>query len=178
MEEVQQMLPNIKLQTLQEINCLVDIPETSETIAGNASQKSQYILNHFGLDCFSDDTGLEVTALNGEPGVYSARYAGPQKNANDNMDLLLKKLSNKKDRSAKFITVISLIINGKEHLFEGICTGRIIEEKRGGKGFGYDPIFIPDGYDKTFAEMTQEEKALVSHRGKAVRKLVAFLNKL
>ncbi|NQY05796.1 MAG: non-canonical purine NTP diphosphatase [Flavobacteriaceae bacterium] len=178
LKEVQQMLPHINLVTLKEINCLVDIPETADTISGNASMKSEYIQKHYQLNCFSDDTGLEVNALNGEPGVYSARYAGSQKNAGDNMDLLLKNLENKTDRSARFITVISLLLDGEEYLFEGICEGTIIQEKRGALGFGYDPIFVPKGYYKTFAEMNQEEKATLSHRGKAVRKLVAFLNEL
>lgn len=176
--EVQAMLNSVELVTLQDIGCTVDIPETSDTIAGNASQKSNYILDHYQMDCFSDDTGLEVEALNGDPGVYSARYAGNQKNANDNMDLLLKNLNNASNRKARFITVISLILNKKEYLFEGICEGTILEKKRGDHGFGYDPIFVPEGYEQTFAEMDQAEKANISHRGKAVQKLVNFLNEL
>lgn len=176
LSEVQSMLNTTKLVTLNDINCFEDIPETAPTIEGNALQKAQYIATHFNKDCFADDTGLEVTALNGEPGIFSARYAGPQKNAEDNMNLLLQKLANQTDLSAQFKTVIALIINGKEYLFEGICKGTIIQEKRGQKGFGYDPIFIPDGYDVTFAEMTMEEKAIISHRGIAIRKLITFLN--
>jgi XTP/dITP diphosphohydrolase len=178
LREVQHMLSSVELLTLKDINCLVDIPETSATISGNASQKSNYIKEHFQLNCFSDDTGLEVDALNGAPGIYSARYAGAQKNADDNIDLLLKNLAQHQNRKARFITIISLIIEDEEHLFEGICKGTIISEKRGKQGFGYDPVFIPEGYHQTFAEMNQEQKAVLSHRGKAVRKLVTFLNQL
>lgn len=178
LQEVQAMLPNIKLVTLKDINCLEDIPETSPTITGNAIQKVDYLTTNYNTDGFADDTGLEIEVLNGEPGVYSARYAGPQKKADDNMDLVLEKLKNQNNKKARFITVIALNLNGKQYVFEGICNGIIIEEKRGKKGFGYDPIFIPDGFDKTFAEMAQEEKAKVSHRGKAVRKLINFLNSL
>lgn len=176
LSEVQAMLTNVKLVTLKDINCLEDIPETAPTIEGNALQKAQYIITHFDKNCFADDTGLEVHALDGAPGVFSARYAGSEKNAEDNMNLLLKNLTNHTDRSAQFKTVIALILNGKEYLFEGICKGTIIAEKRGHKGFGYDPIFVPDGYEITFAEMPMEEKAIISHRGIAIRKLIDFLN--
>lgn len=178
LQEVQAMLPNIKLVTLKEINCTEDIPETSPTIAGNAIQKVNYLTQYYSEDGFADDTGLEIEALNGDPGVYSARYAGPQKKAEDNMNLVLKKLENQPNRKARFITVIALNLHREQYLFEGICNGTIIEEKRGEKGFGYDPIFIPDGYDQTFAEMSQAEKAQVSHRGKAIQKLIQFLNTL
>lgn len=178
LQEVQAMLPEFKLVTLKDINCLEDIPETSPTISGNAIQKINYITQYYSADGFADDTGLEIEALNGEPGVYSARYAGPQKKAEDNMNLVLEKLKHKTNRKARFITVIALNLHREQYLFEGICEGEIITEKRGKKGFGYDPIFIPDGYNKTFAEMTQDEKAKVSHRGKAVQKLIDFLNSL
>ena len=178
LQEVQAMLDQVTLVTLKEINCLVDIPETADTIAGNADQKAQYITDHFNMNCFADDTGLEIEALNGAPGVFSARYAGPEKSADANMNLVLEQLQNETNRQAKFVTVIALHLNGEKHLFEGICEGEIINHKRGDQGFGYDPIFIPTGYDKTFAEMSMDEKAKVSHRGKAVRKLVTFLNSL
>lgn len=178
LEEVQAILPNIELLTLKEINCTEDIPETSPTIAGNAIQKINYVTQYYSADGFADDTGLEIEALNGEPGVYSARYAGKEKSAEANMNLVLEKLSNQANRKARFITVIALNLNREQYIFEGICNGTIISEKRGEKGFGYDPIFIPEGFNKTFAEMTQEEKACVSHRGKAVRKLIDFLNSI
>ena len=170
------MLPSeFEVLTLNDIEITEDIPETSDTLEGNASQKSHYILNHFSMDCFSDDTGLEIPALNNEPGVYSARYAGPAKNADDNMNLVLTKLKGKSDRSAQFRTVISLILDGKEHLFEGVVKGRIIEEKRGADGFGYDPIFVPEDQDKTFAELSMNEKNKMSHRARAFEKMIHFL---
>lgn len=178
LQEVQAMLTNITLKTLAEINCTEDIPETSPTIKGNAIQKVDYLTNNYSVEGFADDTGLEIDVLNGEPGVYSARYAGEEKSAEANMSLVLEKLKNQSNRKARFKTVIALNLNGKQHVFEGICNGTIISEKRGKKGFGYDPIFVPDGFDKTFAEMIMEEKASVSHRGKAVRKLIEFLNNL
>lgn len=175
-KEVQSLLPDhITILSLKDIGCTEDIPETQPTIEGNAIQKSQYVKEHYGYDCFADDTGLEVHALNGEPGVFSARYAGPQRNADDNMNKLLTELKDKQDRSAHFKTVISLILNGESHTFTGICEGEIITEKRGDKGFGYDPIFIASGFDKTFAEISLEEKNRVGHRGKAVQKLITFL---
>lgn len=178
LQEVQAMLDHIQLLTLKDINCIEDIPETAPTISGNAIQKAEYILNNYKHDNFADDTGLEIEALNGEPGVYSARYAGEEKSAEANMKLVLEKLTGQKNRKARFITVIALQLNGEQHLFEGICNGTITTEKSGEKGFGYDPIFKPEGYDKTFAEMTMEEKSKISHRGKAVQKLIAFLNNL
>ena len=166
-----------KIASLKDIGCLVDIPETQPTIQGNAIQKAEYVVEHYGLDCFSEDTGLEVAALNNEPGIYSARYAGPQRNSEDNMDLLLSKLADKSDRSAQFRTVIALYQNGKMHTFEGIVKGTIQKKRTGKDGFGYDPIFVPDGYDISFAEMSKAEKTKISHRGRAVRKLIAFLQK-
>lgn len=177
--EIQAMLSKqYRLQDLKSIGCLVDIPENEETLSGNALAKARYVKEHFGLDCFADDTGLEIDALNGEPGVYSARYAGGEKDANANMDLVLDKLAQKADRTARFITVIALIMNGQEYVFEGRVEGKIITEKRGAQGFGYDPIFMPDGFDVTFAEMGMTEKAEISHRGRAVTKLVEFLKVL
>ena len=176
LEELQAKLPQWDIKTLAEHNILEDIPETSDTIEGNASQKALYIYTNYGLNCFADDTGLEIEALNGEPSVYSARYAGEEKNADKNMDLVLEKLRGKANRKARFKTVISLVLDGKETLFEGIVNGHIIEEKRGEKGFGYDPIFVPDGYDKTFAELPLEIKNTIGHRALAVDKLVEFFN--
>lgn len=165
-----------KLLTLQDAGIDIDIPEPHDTLEANASEKSQTIYRMTGTSCFSEDTGLEVAALNGEPGVKSARYAGDDRSFDQNIDKLLINLSDKEDRSARFRTVVSVIIDGKETYFEGICEGTVIKERRGGKGFGYDPVFIPAGADKTFAEMTLEEKNLYSHRKKATEKLVAFLN--
>lgn len=153
-----------------------EIPETAETLEGNASQKSHYLYDRTGLDCFADDTGLEVEALGGEPGVHSARYATDGHDFAANNRLLLKNLEGKENRRARFRTVISLIEGGEEHLFEGIVEGHIIDHESGEEGFGYDPLFVPDGFDRTFAEMTAEEKNAVSHRGRAVRKLVAYLH--
>jgi XTP/dITP diphosphohydrolase len=177
--EVQSLIPNhIKLLSLKDINCLEDIPETQPTIEGNAKQKAEYIKTNYGYDCFADDTGLEVEALNGEPGVYSARYAGPQRNAKDNMDRLLSELEDKVDRTAQFKTVVALHLNGQLQTFTGICKGEITKEKYGEKGFGYDPIFKAEGYDKTFAEISLEEKNKIGHRGKAVNQLIEFLKTL
>ncbi|MEP1490142.1 MAG: non-canonical purine NTP diphosphatase [Algibacter sp.] len=176
-KEVQALVPsNIKLLSLKDINCNEDIPETQNTIEGNAKQKVDYIKNKYGLDCFADDTGLEVEALNGAPGVYSARYAGAQRDANDNMDLLLKNLKNTVNRNAQFKTVVVLQLNGKQVSFTGICEGTITTSKSGEKGFGYDPIFQPKDYSKTFAEMDLELKNSIGHRGKAITQLVQFLN--
>ncbi len=175
-KEIQSLLPGqITILSLEDIGCAEEIPETAYTIEGNAMLKANHVTEKYGYSCFADDTGLLVDALNGEPGVYSARYAGEQKNAEDNMAKLLKKLDDTENRKAHFKTVICLNINGKQHLFEGMVKGKIIHEKRGSEGFGYDPVFIPDGYTKTFAEMTLEEKSIISHRGLAVEKLVAFL---
>lgn len=178
-KELNQLMPdNIELFSLKDINCEDDIPETAPDLQGNASQKSAYVVDKFDVNCFADDTGLEIEALNNEPGVLSARYAGEQKDSNDNMDLVLKNLIGKPNRKARFRTVISLVIDGKEHVFEGEAKGEIIEQKCGVDGFGYDSIFKPEGFDHTFAEMSLENKNKISHRGKAVRKLVEFLNSL
>ncbi|MFN4234280.1 MAG: non-canonical purine NTP diphosphatase [Bacteroidia bacterium] len=154
-----------------------EIPETADTIEGNASLKAKYIYDKYNKDCFADDTGLEVESLNNAPGVYSARYAGAQKSAEDNMNKLLSELEGKSNRKARFKTIIALILNGKEYIFEGVINGKISLEKKGDKGFGYDPIFIPNGYDKTFAEMSAAEKNKISHRAIAVQKLADFLSK-
>ncbi|MDC8003708.1 non-canonical purine NTP diphosphatase [Aureisphaera galaxeae] len=175
--EVKALMPShIELVNLTDIGCFDDIPETAETIEGNAKLKADYVRDHYSLPCFADDTGLEVTALNGAPGVYSARYAGAEKSAEANMDLLLENLEGAQDRSAQFKTVIALSMQGKEELFPGICKGEIIHERKGDQGFGYDPIFLPQGYDKTFAEMEQEEKGKISHRGRAIALLLDYLN--
>ena len=167
-----------QLLTLKEAGIDIDIPEPHDTLEENASKKSKTIYQMTNTSCFSEDTGLEVAALNGEPGVKSARYAGEGKSFDKNIDKLLDNLKNKADRTARFRTVISLILDGEEHLFEGICNGKIISEKRGIQGFGYDPVFIPDGSVKTFAEMDIEEKTQFSHRKKATEKLVTFLSSL
>jgi XTP/dITP diphosphohydrolase len=178
-QEINAVLPaHILSISLKEAGIDIDIPEPHNTLEANARQKAQTIQRLTHKDCFSEDTGLEVGALNGEPGVLSARYAGEQKSFDQNIEKLLNNLEGKSDRSAQFRTVICLLLNGEEHLFEGICRGRILEERKGSGGFGYDPVFIPDGSDKTFAEMTMEEKNSYSHRKKAVDKLVAFLNNL
>ncbi|UKJ07298.1 RdgB/HAM1 family non-canonical purine NTP pyrophosphatase [Solitalea lacus] len=177
-EEVSAMLDGaFELFTLDQIGCDADIPETGNTFAENAGQKSWYVYDNFQLNCFGDDSGLEVDALNGEPGVYSARYSG-SRDHDKNIDIVLEKLGNAANRTARFKAVISLVINGKEHLFEGTVEGTIRNARSGTDGFGYDPIFQPDGYDVTFAEMTMEEKNAISHRGRAVAKLVEFLNNL
>lgn len=178
-KEVQALIPaHIKLLTLKDIGCFEDVPETQPDIKGNAIQKAEYIKQNYGYDCFADDTGLEVDALNGQPGVFSARYAGPQRNDSDNMDLLLTNLKEKNNRNAQFKTVIALHINNKLDTFTGICKGEITTVKHGEKGFGYDPIFKPNGYTYTFAEMDLTEKNSIGHRGKAVQLLVNFLNNL
>ena len=175
-KEVQALIPDhIKLLSLKDIGCFEDVPETQLTIKGNAIQKAEYIKEHFGFDCFADDTGLEVDALNGEPGVYSARYAGAQRDANDNMNKLLVELKEKPNRQAQFKTVIALQYNNELYTFTGICKGDITTQKKGDSGFGYDPIFKPAGYDQTFAEMELSLKNKIGHRGKAVNKLVEFL---
>lgn len=177
-KEIQLLLPHsIQILSLEDIGCFEDIPETAETIEGNAILKANYVTEKFGYNCFADDTGLEVEALNGEPGVYSARYAGEQKNTNDNMDKLLLNLKDKSNRSAQFKTVIALNLDGNQTLFTGIIKGKVIKEKIGTNGFGYDPIFVADGYTKTFAELTIEEKSKISHRGLAVKQLVDFFDK-
>ena len=177
-KEIQLLLPDsIQVLSLSAIGCFEEIHETADTIEGNAILKANYVTEKFGYNCFADDTGLEVNALNGEPGVYSARYAGEQKDANDNMDKLLLNLNDKSNRSAQFKTVIALNLNGNQTLFTGIIKGKIIGEKIGSNGFGYDPIFVADDYIKTFAELTIEEKSKISHRGLAVKQLVDFLSR-
>ncbi len=177
LKEVQALVSSqIEILSLSDIGCTADIPETSPTIEENAMQKAKYVKDHYGYDCFADDTGLEVEELNGEPGVYSARYAGKKKDANANMDKLLTALDNKQNRNAQFKTVIALQIGGKLETFTGLCTGSITHTKKGEGGFGYDPIFMPNGYDKTFAEIPLTEKNKIGHRGKAVQKLIEFLN--
>jgi XTP/dITP diphosphohydrolase len=172
------MLPqNIQIISLESIGCFEEIEETALTIEGNAILKANYITQKYGFDCFADDTGLEVEVLNGDPGVFSARYAGEHKNANDNMNKLLDNLKDKSNRAAQFKTVIALNVLGKQHLFTGIAKGEITTEKRGDLGFGYDPIFKPEDYNKTFAELDLELKNKISHRGKATIALIDFLNK-
>ncbi len=178
LEEIASILgKKIELLSLKDIECEADIPETADTLEGNATQKAEYIYKNFGLDCFADDTGLEVEALNGAPGIYSARYAGDGHDSEANMKKLLENLQGKENRKAQFRTAICLIMNGEKYLFEGIVKGEIIQEKRGGAGFGYDPIFVPEGYNLTFAELGNDIKNTISHRAKAVEKLCDFLNK-
>lgn len=177
--EVNKLLPdNIQVHSLKDIGFTDELPETQETIEGNAIQKAETLYKLIGKDCFAEDTGLIVPALNGEPGVYSARYAGPQKNDLDNMNLLLKNLQDHSNRNAYFKTVIALFIDGKHYTFEGRAEGRIIESPRGTQGFGYDPIFLPKGYNTTFAEMNMSEKGSISHRAKALQLLIEHLAKL
>ena len=167
-----------EIVSLSEINCFDDIPETADTLEGNALQKARYVKEKFGFDCFADDTGLEVEALDNAPGVYSARYAGPDHNSESNMKLLLKNMEGITNRNARFRTVIALLMDGKEYLFDGIVEGVIIDEKRGNSGFGYDPVFVPNGYNETFAQLGSDIKNNISHRAKAVLKLHDFLSKL
>lgn len=177
LEEISSILGDkVEILSLNDINCHVDIPETADTLEGNAFLKAEYIFENYGLDCFADDTGLEVEALDGAPGVYSARYAGGEgHNAEANMQKLLQNMQGIQNRKAQFRTAICLILDGKKHLFEGEVKGEIVKEKRGGSGFGYDPIFVPEGYAKTFAEMGAETKNKISHRALAVEKLCKFL---
>jgi len=176
LEEVQQMVGDkFILKSLNDIGCTDDIPETGVTFEENAKQKTDYLVSKYNVNCFGDDSGLEINALDGEPGVYSARYSG-SRDMEKNIDLVLEKLEGKADRSARFKTIISLFVNGEQHFFEGTVEGHIINERTGTEGFGYDPIFIPNGYEKTFAEMSLEEKNKISHRSQAVAKLVDFLN--
>lgn len=178
-KEIQQLLPDsIEILSLETIGCHEEIPETSDTIEGNAVLKANYVTEKYGYDCFADDTGLEVEALNGEPGVYSARYAGEQRNAEDNMDLLLKNLVGQNNRTAQFKTVIALNLNGTQRLFTGIAKGKITTEKSGNQGFGYDPIFQPEGFQETFADLSLETKNQISHRGKATQLLISYLNEI
>ncbi len=174
--EVQALLGDqLEIVSLKELGFEGDIPETGKTLAENASQKSHFIYDRYGLDCFADDTGLEVDALGGAPGVFSARYAGEKASYGENVTKLLKELEGKPDRKARFKTVVSLILDNKEYLFEGSVEGRILTQRTGNAGFGYDPVFLPNGYSDSFAEMSSELKNRISHRGIAMQKLVAFL---
>lgn len=176
LNEVQEMLPNsIQLVSLKDINCEEDIEETSTTLEGNAALKADFITQKYGMNCFADDTGLEVAALQGKPGVYSARYAGEPSNAENNMTKLLSELADVEYRNAQFRTMICLNLDGNQYYFEGICKGTILTKKQGNQGFGYDPIFQPNGFEQSFAEMTSVDKNRISHRGLAIEKLVAFL---
>ncbi len=179
LDEIRAILGNkIEILSLNDINCHDEIPETADTLEGNALQKAMYIKEHYGYDCFADDTGLEVSALGGAPGVHTARYAeNTDHDSEANMNKLLKKLEGKNDRSAQFRTVIALLLNGEQHLFEGIVKGDILTEKRGSEGFGYDPVFSPEQYSESFAELGAEVKNKISHRARAVAKLVEYLNK-
>lgn len=169
---------NIEVLSLADIDCKEELPETQDTLQGNAKQKARYVFDNYGYNCFADDTGLEIDALNGEPGVYSARYAGPDCKAEDNMAKVLGAMGDTDNRAAKFRTVIHLVIDGKDDAFEGEVLGQITRERSGAEGFGYDPIFLPTGFDLTFAEMELSEKNKISHRARATMKLVEHLNKL
>lgn len=174
--EIQSMLPDtIKILSLESIGCHEEIPETADTIEGNAIMKANYVTRNYGYDCFADDTGLEVDSLNGEPGVFSARYAGEQRDANDNMNKLLLNLKDKSNRNAQFKTVITLNLKGQQYFFTGIAKGKITLEKSGNQGFGYDPIFKPEEYQETFAQLSLNIKNKISHRGKATLQLIDFL---
>lgn len=176
LEEVRAILKEkYTVAGLADLGCAEDIPETGTTLEANASIKSHYIFNSYQLDCFADDTGLEVDALDGKPGVYSARYAGANASYEQNVDKLLSELHDSENRKARFRTVISLLLNGEEYFFEGIVEGKIINERKGSGGFGYDPVFVPDGYEQSFAEMDANLKNSISHRAKAVQKLAKFL---
>jgi len=175
LEEIRIAIWNtLEILSLADIGCHEDIPETADTLEGNASLKSNYVKKKYGYDCFADDTGLEIEALDGRPGVYSARYAGPGHDHQKNMDKVLAELAGKSNRKARFRTVISLLWDEEEYLFEGIANGVILTERHGGQGFGYDPIFQPEGFTQSFAEMNIEDKNRISHRGKAVRELIRF----
>lgn len=178
-KEIQSLLPStIEIISLESIGCHEEIPETADTIEGNSILKANYVTQKYGYDCFADDTGLEVEALNNEPGVYSARYAGPQCLAEDNMALLLSNLENRDNRKAQFKTVITLNIKGEQLLFTGIAKGEITKNRSGNQGFGYDPIFRPENFQETFAEMSSELKNKISHRGKATQLLISYLNSI
>ncbi|MDX5444128.1 MAG: non-canonical purine NTP diphosphatase [Hymenobacteraceae bacterium] len=178
LKEVRQMLePEYEVVSLQDIGCYDELPETQDTLEGNSKQKAMYVWKHFKVSCFADDTGLEVESLNNEPGVYSARYAGPQRSNHDNITLLLQNLEGQQNRKAQFRTSITLILDGEVHQFDGVVKGHIIEELRGTEGFGYDPVFVPEHETRTFAEMSADEKNRISHRGRAIQKLVDFLKK-
>jgi XTP/dITP diphosphohydrolase len=177
LKEIQEILnEKVSVFSLKDIDCFDEIPEDHDTLEDNALQKARYIYDKFGVSCFADDTGLEVEALGGNPGVYSARYAGEAKSSEENVKKLLHNLQNVDNKTAQFRTVIAFINNGEEHIFEGIVKGNIINENRGANGFGYDPVFIPEGYTKTFAELSSDEKNKISHRAIAINKLVQFLN--
>lgn len=179
LEEVREILGNkFEILSLKDIHFFDEIPETQNTIEGNASQKAHFIYDKYNINCFADDTGLEIDALNGAPGVYSARYAGDNCTYEDNVQKVLKKLEGINNRKAQFKTVISLIVNDIEYVFQGIIKGSVTENKRGKSGFGYDPIFLPEGYEKTFAELSSLEKNKISHRGLATQKLFNFLENL
>lgn len=179
LREIKALMPsNIEIVGLSDIGCSEEIPETGATLEANAFQKANYVKEHYGYDCFSDDSGLEIESLNGEPGVYSARYAGPEKNAQANMTKILNQLKGVKNRNAQLRTVIALILEGEKILFEGKAIGTISEKEQGEEGFGYDPIFIPKNETRSFAQMTMKEKGEISHRGKAVRKLISFLTEM
>ena len=176
LKEIQALIPNgIEIVSLKEIGCTEDIPETGDTLEANAFQKAHYIKEYYGYDCFADDTGLEVEALNGAPGVYSACYASAERSAEANMDKILNELQGKENRTAQFRTAIALILKGEEHLFEGKVEGYISKDKQGDEGFGYDPIFLPENEKRSFAQMSMKQKGTLSHRGRAVKKLVAYL---
>lgn len=179
LKEIKALVPkHIEIVSLSEIGCNEDIPETGETLEANAFQKVNYVKEHFGYDCFADDSGLEINALNGNPGVYSARYAGPERNADANMAKIITELNGCDNRKAQFRTAIALVLNGEEQLFEGKVQGEISLTKLGEKGFGYDPIFVPENETRSFAQMTMQEKGEISHRGKAVRRLINYLSSL
>ncbi len=176
LQEIREIIGNrFQILSLKDIGCHEDIPETGNTFKENALIKAQFVKNRFGFDCFADDSGLEVDVLNGDPGVFSSRYGGENGNAEKNMEKLLKNLHGKSDRNARFRTVIALIFNDKIHYFEGYIDGTIIDEKKGTNGFGYDPIFVPEGYEKTFAELDESVKNTISHRANATKKLIEFL---
>ena len=175
LEEIRNILNGFEVVGLRDIGCMDDIVEDSDTLQGNAKIKADFVTDNFHMDCFADDTGLEVEALNGAPGVYSARYAGEGCSYHDNVVKMLAAMKGKENRKARFRTVIALNLNGKQYFFEGIVNGKILTEEHGNGGFGYDPIFQPDGFEETFAEMSMEVKNKISHRGRAVQKLVEFL---
>lgn len=177
-KEIQLLVPStIEILSLEDIGCLNEIPETASTIEGNAILKTNYVTQHYGYNCFADDSGLEIDALNGAPGVFSARYAGEPKNDEKNIQKVLENLKNTSNKKANFKTVICLNLNNTQHLFTGIVNGKIIEEPKGTNGFGYDPIFIPEGYLQTFAELSMTEKSKISHRANAISKMIDFLKK-
>jgi len=176
-EELKELLgASFDIKTLADIGCVEDIAETADSMEGNSLIKANHVFENYGLDCIADDSGLEVDALNGEPGIFSARYAGEHGNHEKNMSKLLKNLKGQTNRKARFRTVVTLILEGQTKTFEGTVEGRIMEERRGKHGFGYDPIFVPDGHEQTFAQMTMEQKIPISHRGRAVEKLISFLS--